>query len=663
MATKKKTIIDKIESNMDNYVTPESNTTSLAEKEVLLTIQNSIQYFESYVFPIKVEIIKQKYLNAVDRTFQMKKMWMKNRSNRIYPLIASVHDTFVANLHEVETVPRVVARKKVNQEEAPVVQWWYDWARDVSSYNKAMMPIRSEACLIWTSYGRSWFKDENKIITRTKDGKANKVESQEIKPTIKHISFFQLFYDPFCDEFDNCPWKAYRYITNLKDVAKKYAFLFEEGGRIKDWKWKIKWSAPLSNYDYTRIYSSKNYEREILKLKSSWDYDDWVNNKLFTVAYSDQDLVEVIEYREDDQLILFINGVKVYDWDSPYPFTWDPFSVIIHEEVPWQIQGIGIGDKLMNHQINANTLFSWLEDAMRMHLYPMYKAASGALTDSAGRAIKKLTYEPERVVEDKSKLANWGIEVIKWIDFNAVNTFMQRLQAIIAESYEIVWLNTYTQWGNGKMERSAQWVTQKAAIIRTRLLSIIESLNSFNARVFNQWLAIWLAMFPETFNYRVIGEDWEPLWNDIKLEDVVNKFDIVAESDALRWATKELKASQAMDALSKMAPMNLDPLTWLPIYHMDSFMEEFMEKFDFPAPKKYTEQELTELVQMKQRIEAAAQPPASDQSPETMPTPMDAAPVDSMTPEQPPMADVWSMVAEAETNVPSDIWMLSQMQI
>ncbi len=31
---------------------------------------------------------------------------------------------------------------------------------------------------------------------------------------------------------------------------------------------------------------------------------------------------------------------------------------------------------------------------------------------------------------------------------------------------------------------------------------------------------------------------------------------------------------------------------------------------DFPAPKKYTEQELIELVQMKARIDAAAQPPA-----------------------------------------------------
>ena len=656
MSNKKtKTIIEEIKYNIENEVQQESTPSNKEADEILLTIKNTIQYYETYLFPPKVEIIKQKYLNSIDRMFQMKKMWMKNRSNRIYPLIWSIHDTFVSNLFEVETMPRVVARKKESQESTPLVQWWYDWARDISWYEKSMMPIRSEASLIWTSYGRSWFKrNVSNLSWKNSKWEPKNLKLEEMKPTIKHVSFFQLFYDPFCDNFDDCPWKTYRYINNLKDTGKKYSFLFEKDNWIDDYKWKIKWGNPISNFDYTRVYASKNYEKEILKIKSQWAYDDWVNNKLFTVQYSDQELVEILEYWQDDRLLLFINSVLVYDWLSPYPFSWDPFSIVIHEEVPGQIQGIGIWDKLMNHQINANTLFSWLEDAMRMHLYPMYKAASWALVDAAWRAMKTLSYEPEKVVEDKSKLANGWIEVIKWIDFNAVNTFMSRLSAIVAESYEIIWLNTYTQWGNGKMERSAQWVTQKAAIIRTRLLSIIESLNSFNSRVFWHWLAIWLVMFPETFNFRVINDSWMPVRQDIKLEDVINKFDIVAESEALRAATKELKASQAMDSLSKMAPLNIDPLTWLPIYHIETFMEDYMDKFDFKAPKKYTEDELIEAMKMKMRVEQAAQP----QQPETTMQPQPQQPVNDVS--------MWlqqEVSIQPTPNIPSDIGMLSQMQL
>lgn len=653
MANKKKTITEEIKANIENEIVGEPTVNDRASDEVLLTIKETISYYEMYLFPPKVEIIKQKYLNAIDRIFQMKKMWMKNRSNRIYPLIASVHDTFVANLHEVETTPRIVARQKNDQSEAPVVQWWYDWARDISWYARSMMPIRSEATLIGTSYARSWFFKKEDTVTYMKDGKPKSIDITEIKPTIKHVSFFQLFYDPFADSFENCPWKAYRYINNLKDTGRKYSFLFNDPKRLDKWKSKIKWWSPLSSLDYTRVYASKNYEREIMKLKTQWQYDDWVNNKLFTVSYADQDLVEVIEYWQDDMLILFINWVPVYEWDSPYPFTWDPFSIVIHEEVPGQIQWIGIGDKLMNHQINANTLFSGLEDAMRMHLYPMYKSSWWALKDKNGKHISTLTYEPEKVIEDKSAIGNGWIEVIKWIDFNAVNTFMSRLSAIVAESYEIIGLNSYTQWGNGKMERSAAWVSQKTAIIRTRLLSIVESLNSFNSRVFSHWLAIWLVMFPETFNFRIIDEDWTAQWKDINLEDVVNKFDVVAESEAMRAATKELKATQSIDALSKISPLNLDPLTWLPIYHIEEFMESFMDKMDFPTPKKYTEAELIELVQMKARIDAAAQPPAPVE-PETT-TPQEVLPEQvTATPIQ---------ETPVENQLPSDASLLPELQL
>lgn len=653
MAPKNKTITEEIKSNMENNTVVEVTLNDRASDEVLLTVKETISYYETYLFPPKVEIIKQKYLNAIDRIFQMKKMWMKNRSNRIYPLIASVHDTFVANLHEVETTPRIVAREKNDQSEAPVVQWWYDWARDISWYARSMMPIRSEATLIWTSYARSWFFKKEDSVKYMKDWKPKSIEVTEIKPTIKHVSFFQLFYDPFADSFENCPWKAYRYINNLKDTGRKYAFLFDDSKWIEKWKWKIKWWSPISSLDYTRVYASKNYEKEIMKLKTQWQYDDWVNNKLFTVSYTDQDLVEVIEYWQDDMLILFINWVPVYEWDSPYPFTWDPFSIVIHEEVPWQIQGIGIGDKLMNHQINANTLFSGLEDAMRMHLYPMYKSSGWALKDKNWKQITTLTYEPEKVIEDKSSLGNGWIEVIKWIDFNAVNVFMNRLSAIVSESYEIIGLNSYTQWGNWKMERSAAWVSQKTAIIRTRLLSIVESLNSFNSRVFSHWLAIGLVMFPETFNFRIIDEDWSAQWKDIKLEDVVNKFDVVAESEAMRAATKEMKANQSIDALSKIAPLNIDPLTWLPIYHIEEFMSNFMEKLDFPAPNKYTEQELIELVQMKARVDAAAQPPA----------PAPVTPVATLQEQLPEQAVMPTQEIPVEEQLPSDAWLLSELQL
>jgi hypothetical protein len=73
-------------------------------------------------------------------------------------------------------------------------------------------------------------------------------------------------------------------------------------------------------------------------------------------------------------------------------------------------------------------------------------------------------------------------------------------------------------------------------------------------------------------------------------------------------------------------------------------METFMEKMDFPTPKKYTEAELIELVQMKARIDAAAQPPA--------PVTPEVTPPESMPPEQSMMPPIQE--TPVENQLPSD---------
>ena len=600
--------------------------------EIVKTIKDSIDYYENYVFPNKAEIIKQKYLNGVDRALIMKDLWLETSTNRVYPLVWPIHDTFLSNLHEIETTPRVVARNQDDQGKAEVWQDWFDWAKEVSEYESNMKVIRSEASLIWTSYARSWYISEEVKIEWNEKWEAKSVKRDDSRPTLEHVSFFQLFYDPFQPSFYRLPWKTYRYISNLSSVENKYSFLFSDDAKGKSFKSfipAIKSGTPLSDKDYTRIYSAKNYEKELLSGGLN-GYEAWINSKLFQVNYTDQNLVEVIEYWYDDKFILIVNGVSVYNWLSPYPFNSDPFLIVVHEEVPNCIHGVWIGDKLINHQHQANTIFSWLEDIMRKNMYPMYKAPKNALRDAAWQPIQYIPYEPNRVIEDSSSLGNSNIEPIKYVDSNFVSVFMKRLQDIVLESYEIVWLNSYTQWGNGKMERSAQWVTQKVAIIKTRLLSIIESLNRFNSKLFIHWIAIWVVKFPQTFSFRIIKEDGKTAWQDINLADVLNKFDIVAESEAMRLATKEMKASQSLNAVNQLTAINIDPITQLPIYNMEELISNVMEKFDFETPAKYTEQEIMEKLALVQRLrpQEPAQPTPTDM-PASIPSPDVSMPEDA----------------------------------
>ena len=122
-----------------------SEPTTVWEWELASVIKGMIDYYENYIFPRKIEIIKMKYLDAMDRYFQMKKMWLSYRSNRVFPLIASIHDTFVSNLYEIDVMPRAIARNKNDKEATEQAQNFFDWAKELSELDDREAPIWSES--------------------------------------------------------------------------------------------------------------------------------------------------------------------------------------------------------------------------------------------------------------------------------------------------------------------------------------------------------------------------------------------------------------------------------------------------------------------------------------------------------------------------------------
>ena len=89
-------------------------------------------------------------------------------------------------------------------------------------------------------------------------------------------------------------------------------------------------------------------------------------------------------------------------------------------------------------------------------------------------------------------------------------------------------------------------------------------------------------MFDDDFDFRIIWDDGREVWKSIDLESILNKFDVVAESEANRLATKELRSSQAINALSQINALNIDPITQLPIYDVQPLLQMVFDRLDFP---------------------------------------------------------------------------------
>jgi hypothetical protein len=187
--------------------------------------------------------------------------------------------------------------------------------------------VRNEAALIGTSYGMAGFKDVRDIKSYRasfEDKDIKRLSMNDVRPTIEHVSFFEMFYPISTYNFYRSQWKARRKIMSFDEIKNKWgrSIDFEDENTCKAIKNS---NTPISTTDFSKIRDIKTFEKQYIKAcvtnaePDNNIMSDFVYNNLFSVISKDNDLYELIEYREEDSLVIMINGRIFYDDVSPYP--------------------------------------------------------------------------------------------------------------------------------------------------------------------------------------------------------------------------------------------------------------------------------------------------------------------------------------------------------
>lgn len=581
---------------------PLSKEVDNAATKLRSVIENTIKYYETNVFPDAIEIIKAKNMDNSDRAMMLYQVYGKDRkfrSNERYPLMQQMIDVFCANLYDSDTKARAIAFDEEDQWKTEMAQDFYDWAYWASNASDEKEVIRNEAVLLWTSYAKAWFRIEDKQIEYVVDGKVKKSPIRKVRePELTHINFFNIFLPPDTKDFYKAKWIWYRYISTFEDVKSKYSQLWVTWSD-KDTLFK---SAPLSTYDYSRVYDSKWFWNELLKRLYNWTINsssqDWYNKEMFNIDMEKNKMMEVVEYREWDRMCLLINGQLKYDWVSPYPDK-PPFLVAVYERQPWTYMWKWIGHKLITLQKEADLVHNGIKDTITMGLYPMFLIPKWTMRWPDWKAPNILYWMPSKVIEVINNTGNAWIETLKLADLNYVQLAQNHMQFILWQASEIIWVNSYISWGQAKVERTSTWVNQRIASMRSRLQPIINSLNRLDSELFQQWLAMATVFMEDEVKVRVVGQDWFEKWWEVKISDILNRFDVVAENEANRASTKELRSAQSLDAVLKLSSINKHPITWMPYYDMTPAIQKVAENFNFEALKQFTPEELQIQLQLK----------------------------------------------------------------
>lgn len=260
-------------------------------------------------------------------------------------------------------------------------------------------------------------------------------------------------------------------------------------------------------------------------------------------------------------------------------------------------------------QEQADSIFNLSIDNIKLQVAPMFAKMKGGDLFQFGEG--KLEYKPFGVVEVNTPDAIQRIQ-LGTTDFSGTNMVTMLMQ--MAEQSEGI--NSYASGSQNKVERSATGVSALVQSFKSRLLPLTESLNMALSKIGEMWGIIGVAILPETLQVKIQTDDGVVRFAEITMEDIIGKFDLEFDAQALKTATRETRRQQAMELLQMAANAGADPSTGQYFVDMRELWRFTLDTFeiasdDFILTDKQIVQKQFDVEKLKAAAQQKGMSPAS----------------------------------------------------
>ena len=340
------------------------------------------------------------------------------------------------------------------------------------------------------------------------------------------------------------------------------------------------------SYDFERVKYLAFWNDQIVRVKNQLpetalfpnaaNFDFSVYYKNFLTPYYEGGYHEVIQYWEDDKFILVIDGSGVYEGPNPLPIKRKPYFDLTYNKIPGLSFGQGMAANLHDIQSLADTIFNLMADNLKMQVAPMFTKIKGADFFSDGNSV--LSYEPFKMVETNTPDGIKRME-LGTPDFTGVN-FMDYLFRL-GEMSEGV--NSYAVGYQDKIERSATGVSARLQSFKARLLPLMDSLNESLSQVCETWSVLAVTLMDGDIEAKITDDNGDPKFMTIPAEELIGKFDLEFDAQALKTATREMRRKQFMDLLTLANQSGQDPNTQQYFVDMRKLWENLLDTFELPS--------------------------------------------------------------------------------
>lgn len=547
-----------------------------AEDKVRETLEIVKNFYSIHLWNKWASAYRNYFMYKLDRALLVKDFQTNIKS----PVVKMYVDAMWTGLYDNVINFRVVGRDRDDQKKADDVKAFLEWWFSASNSRMELMQAIKEALICWPWYLKIGFVDREKKIEYKKWLKKVTKVTKEQYPFVRYVPIFNIFIDPTVKSFEESPYVFERNIMTVEAFKKYYGNYFNNKTEPII-KYALKNPYYFSGYDYNKIKHAAFWdEREIKKFFNSYienNNNDWGTFDVFTQNYlsfeQNSKYVEVIEYWSDERHITLVNGKAFLDEENPLPLKKKPYVDIEYNKAPGLAFGSGLGVTLEDIQNITDELLNLQMDNTKFQIAPMFQKLKGS--DMFSQDASGLLYEPFKVVEVNTPEGMHRLELGS-PEFTGVDMIQFLLQ--LWEMSE--GLNSYSMWYQNKVERSATGVSALVQAFKSRLLPLVESMNQALAKIAEMWTATAVVMMDDMIAIRQMSKDGKPVFRDISIDDLVGKYDIEFDAQALKSATREIKRDQLLQLLNTAISWWVDPNTGEYFIDMRELWREIIDSFE-----------------------------------------------------------------------------------
>lgn len=502
-----------------------------------------------------------------DRMQRIKKLggqsWM---SNLFVPLTASHVRALQPRVIESRPEMRVLGRSRADHAKAQKVQTVLEYIWDKSNIDAELRKLVWIALVYGTAFGKVIWSQKRRAQYQSDYDKSTEnpklIEGSLYydDPDFQAVDAYDLYPDPTATSMENMRYLCQRYVMTKEEIVKTWLNLKNMefvgvGGDTADYKF-IRRLVPRTKFAEKRQNTiSATGEGGTLSAQS---------------VAAKKELIEVIEYWEDDRLIVIANDVIIKDISNPYPTKEIPYVRLVYEELPFEMYGVGVVEQVEQVQYGLNTIRNQRIDNVTMAIHKMFIVNPLALVDE-----NDLTTRPFGIIRTPDPQA------VKPVEFGDIKQSAYLEDNLMVETAKFATgIDDFTRGIGGPASLTATAVTAQKESTSDRVKNFVRNMET---EVFSKTMRLWIsyiqAFYPtktisrinddkdgmdeiEVLDVNVRSEqDGQIGFPVIEKDDVKGFFDYRIASNSTVAGTQDLKLKKLNELMDRAISGGVNPAT------------------------------------------------------------------------------------------------------